>query len=188
MGDADEGEAKIMQALLLLIAGAIVGGVGQILFAIYTSSREGIGLAIALKAEIESLLVIVEMRRYLPDLETWVAVLEASSEPIGPEEIYAARIEQDYFGVFHSVRAKIGLLGTASVPVVKAYAFGKSFLEDARDLETIRDRAAPGSVSPQMLAIKVRGTHQVLARAIQSANQAVAELDTFIRGRGWLGT
>jgi hypothetical protein len=37
-----------------------------------------------------------------------------------------------------------------------------------------------------MLAIKVRGTHQVLARAIESANQAVAELDTFVRGRGRL--
>jgi hypothetical protein len=106
---------------------------------------------------------------------------------LGPENIYAVRIDQDYFGVFHSVREKIGLLGDASAPVVKAYTFAKAFMEDVRDLVEIRDHAQPASTDAQWLAPKVRAAHAVLAMAIDTANTAVMELNAFSQ-RHWFAS
>jgi hypothetical protein len=174
-----------MRSILLLIAGAIIGGIGQIAYASYTRFHEGIGLAVAVKAEIEAVLAIVEMRRYLALLDMWAAQLETAVGQIGPEQIISARIDQDYFGVFDSAREKIGLLEDASAPVVKAYTFAKAFMEDVRDLAEIRDHAQPASTDAQWLAPKVRGAHAALAMAIDSANTAVTELNAFSQ-RHWL--
>jgi hypothetical protein len=110
------------------IAGAIVGGVWQIAFASYTSFYEGVGIAIAVKAEIDSLLAIVEMREDLPELNQDATVLETLEGPATRQHIYYARVEQDYFGVFHAIRPKIGLLGDASGTTIQTYVFAKSFL------------------------------------------------------------
>jgi hypothetical protein len=175
-----------MRSILLLIAGAIIGGIGQILYASYTRFHEKIGLAVALKAEIESVLAIVEMRRYLTLFNLWVDHLEAAVGLINHEHIISARIDQDYFGVFHSAREKIGLLGDASAPIVKAYTFAKAFMEDVRDLTEVRDHPPPAGVDAQWLAPKVRGARAALAMAIDAANQAKTELRGLSQQRWWL--
>jgi hypothetical protein len=176
----------MMNAILLLILGAIIGGVGQIAYASYTRFHEKIGLAVALKAEIESVLAIVEMRGYQTLFDLWVDHLEAAVGLIDPEHIISARIDQDYFGVFHSTREKIGILGDASAPIVKAYISAKAFMEDVRDLTQVRDHPPPAGVDAQWLAPKVKGARAALAMAIDAANQAQAELGASSQQRWWL--
>jgi hypothetical protein len=174
-----------VNSILLLILGAIIGGAGRIAFVSYTSFHDAVGMAVALRAEIESVLAIVEMRRYASILDALAAFLESSNEVLGAEYALAARIEQDYFGVFHSVQGKIGLLQNASASVVRSYALAKSFLEDMRDLSDIRAAATTRGIDPQWLAPKVRGAHQALTLAVEASRTAVTELDTFSRQR-WL--
>ncbi|HLW71071.1 MAG TPA: hypothetical protein VKS22_10670 [Candidatus Binataceae bacterium] len=157
-------------ALFALIVGAILGGVGQI----YTSFREGSGLADALKAEIESLVILVEMRGYLTSLEGLTTLLEAGAHP----DVPYLRVERSYFGIFEASRSKIGLLGAAAAPVVESYAFANAFLEDMRTLADFSEKGQIGNVAmkPGELELRVRSAREVLKKALDRGKVAAEEL------------
>ena len=174
-----------MTAVLLLVLGAILGGIGQIAFASFKSFQTSVGIAVSLKSEIESILAVVNVRKYREGLEYIANQLESLEGITPPEFMYGIRVDHDYFGVFHSVQKEIGLLGDCSGAVVRAYTFAKSFLEDMQEITAVRDHPPDGGVPAKLLALRLRAAHDVLVMAIESGNDAVRQLDNFSR-QHWL--
>jgi hypothetical protein len=174
----------VISALLWTILGAIIAGAGQIFLAYYNSCREARGLAIALRAEIESLIELAEMRRYLEGLELYEVALMTPDRQPAPSRGLLIRVEQRYFDVFDSARARLGLLGEVSGRVVKAYTYTKAFLEDARDLSLLYEsggRIGEVEVSNEDLIAKVHGAHAALSLAIQHGKEAIDALTAFAK-------
>ncbi len=125
---------KLWISLLSVAGGALLGGVINALIGRYAAFKESQGVAGALSAEIGSLLELVKVRQYTPQLDQIIGRLSVSTYAPTADDIFRARIQHDYFTVFNATCSRIGTLGPLAPQVVNFYAVGKSFLEDVAEL------------------------------------------------------
>lgn len=104
----------LLTALLLVSVGAFLGGAVQTAVSRYAAFKESKGIAKALKAEIGSLLSLIEEREYVNILDQIIGRLQNPAYAPDPEETFSVPVTQDYFGVFSALTSKIGLLADLS--------------------------------------------------------------------------
>jgi len=131
---------KVWISLLSVAGGALLGGVINALIGRYAAFKESQGVAGALSAEIGSLLELVKVRQYKPQLDQIVGRLSVSTNAPTTDDIFRARIKHDYFTVFNATCSRIGTLGPLASQVVYFYAVGKTFLEDVAELRELCER------------------------------------------------
>jgi hypothetical protein len=101
-------------ALVSVGVGALLGGVVRAAVDRYAVFVESKGMAVALRAEIEAILQIVEARQYLSLVTRRIERLQNPTYTPTLDDVFNIRVSQEYFVVFHALCPKIGLLGPLS--------------------------------------------------------------------------
>lgn len=117
-------------AIVLLLIGAIFGGLIQAFVHLYLVFDESKGIAMALRAEMDTILTLVKKREFVQQVDAIITRLQDPAHTLIPQDVFAIPIAQDYFSVFNSVSPKIGLLGDLSGPVVRFYSMCKSLIDE----------------------------------------------------------
>ena len=144
-------------ASLLVVAGLIVGALitGGLSLYIehYRHVKQKLATAYAFKSEISALLDIITKRNYIEALKNKIEELKMSVEKLDgyfekyirePEEFkstikylsttpiyrFSLVVNEDIFYVKNSLKKDIGLLGDASVPVIRFYGMTNALLLD----------------------------------------------------------
>jgi hypothetical protein len=137
-----------LSALMGLIAGAVIGGIVNVVVRSYERFKESQGMALALKSEIEALVKLATFRQYVPLLDAMIARLNDPQHQPVIDDMFAVRITQDYFSTFHSLSEKIGLLGPLAADVTLAYSAMKSLFEDIAQSYELFERWLDGRPLP----------------------------------------
>ena len=179
----NEGAGDVFaQNLLLLVVGAILGGLIQAIVAWYNAFRESQGIAHAIEAEIASLIGLTILHQYKDELRVIIQRLENPDHQPTVADIYAIQIGHDYFSVFHALCGKIGSLRQLSGKVVEVYALGKSFLEDLKQLTELQEKMlhAPDThLNREGLLELTKRAETQLNLAIEKASELLKELRAF---------
>jgi hypothetical protein len=192
-----------MLALISVGIGALLGGVVRAAEARYASFKEAKGMALALRAEIGSLLRIVQARQYTEHLDRIVERLHDSTYHPTRNDVFAIRVSQNYFQVFDSLCPKIGLLSGSrgfydpqnellpyelSGELVLFYNTCKALLEDLLALQEMHEKAAEreGKLNRQALLAITQNirSHFLL---ILAKGQLVVHALQVHADRRWLG-
>jgi len=123
------------EALLWILVGASLGGVIQAALSRYAEFKESQGLGLALAAELRALRALVTFRKYLEIADGIVARLNLEGYVPTILDVMAISVTEDYFGVFHAVSPKIGILGKLAGEVATTYVYAKGIIEDFAQLE-----------------------------------------------------
>ena len=179
---------KLFVPLLLLIAGALVGGVINAVVGRYATFKEARGIAAALRSEVESVLGMVRLRGYVQEIDAVISRLRENNHQPTHEDIFAVKVTHDYFAVFHSLVSKIGLLGELSSPVVRLYIFGKAIVEDLELLREMQGEVLRGEIGLKRegllrFATELQGLFQ---QVLKDGPTVVDQLNDFA-ARRWLG-
>jgi hypothetical protein len=189
-------DLKSIEGILIggfaFLGGAFVGGTVQAVVNSYERFEEAKGLAIALRAEISSIRAVVEARAYVSGLDQLIQQLSDSSHQVGPEDVFAISVQQDYMEVFSASLPKIGLLGELSGPVVGLYSVVKSLLDDIAQLVAAQQRlvdgkplsTAPNTVRTALLAAMTE-TRGWMVSALQQAPAVETQLERFSKKKFW---
>jgi hypothetical protein len=116
---AQDRSVTTVVALLSVGVGALLGGVVRAAVDRYASFVESKGMAVALRAEVEAILQLVEARRYLSEVTEHISRLQNPTSTPTLDDVFNIRVSQDYFVVFHALCPKIRLLGPLSGQVVR---------------------------------------------------------------------
>jgi hypothetical protein len=165
-------------ALLSVGVGALLGGVVRAAVDRYSVFVESQGMAVALKAEIEALLQIIQHREYQRLVGECISRLQDATHTPTRDDVFNIQVSQQYFTVFHAVCPKIGLLGSLSDPVVLLYMKGKSLLEDMHYLADMyeRDRNGQGVLDRGELLHRSQGIANMLDTILEGGPQVVTAL------------
>lgn len=179
---------NILVALISVAVGALLGGLIQALVQRYAAFRESKGMAAALRAEITSVVALVEHREYIEHLDEMIGRLQNSTHQPTLEDLFAIRITQDYFTVFNSLCPKIGLLGDLSGRIVRLYVLAKGVIEDFSELRDLRERALAGQVALQREGLLqfTQAVRALLWRILDEAPQLIHDLAAY-EARLWWG-
>ena len=112
---------------------SLLGGfLSPILTDSFRNKREATNLALAFAGEITALIRIVETRRYSEDIQTCIAQMEKTHEPI----FYTVTIRQDFVRAYEQNVSRIGLL-EAPLPenIAMFYTQTQAILEDLADID-----------------------------------------------------
>jgi len=174
-------------ALLSVGVGVLLGGVVRAVVDRYATFVESKRMAVALRAEVEAILQIVQARQYLSLVATLIDRLQNPTYTPTLDDVLSIRVGQDYFAVFHALCPKIGLLGPLSGEVVLLYAVGKSLLEDIHTLREIYERARSGQGNLDRDELLARSQSAAsLFRVISDLGpQVVAILAAYAARRWW---
>lgn len=174
-------------ALLSVGVGALLGGVVRAAVDRYASVVESKGMAVALRAEVEAILQLVEARRYLSEVTEYISRLQSPTYTPTLDDVFNIRVSQDYFVVFHALCPKIGLLGPLSGQVVRLYMVGKSLLEDIHTLREIYERARSGddSLDREELLARSQSVASLFQVISDLGPQVVAALTAYAAHRWW---
>ena len=126
--------------------GIILGGLVQIAVSRHAAFQESKGIAAALRAEIESIIRLIEHRKYVDSLKDVIKSLENPAHEVTPSDIFTFRVSENPYGIFDALCHKIGLLGDVSGPVVSFYVLAKSLVVGISDLWEIREKALAGDL------------------------------------------
>jgi hypothetical protein len=112
------------------LIGAVIGGAISIATTfgseVWKTRRQSNTLAIALRAEIDAVLALVESRGFMTMLD---AAIDAKRR--GESQWLAVRVGENYFPIFAGNTSSIGILGPeVALSVIKFYTLAKSFTED----------------------------------------------------------
>jgi hypothetical protein len=140
---ADGRLAPVWVTLLGVGVGTLLGGVISALTSRYAAFKEAKGIAAALRAEIDSILLMISKRRYIEGLTEVIARLTDPAHILTLADIPSISVTQDYFSVFHATASKIGMLGELSGPITRLYVFGKGLIEDLDTLREWQKKHAP---------------------------------------------
>ncbi len=136
----DHETIALLFGLVTFLAGTLLGGVVNMLAGQYAVFKESKGVALAVRAELESLVKLAILRNYAAVTDTIIKKLSDPSHTPEVFDIFSMHITQDYFTVFHALSPKLGLLGSLASNVVFTYAGTKALVEDVRSL---REQALP---------------------------------------------
>jgi hypothetical protein len=180
---------KLLVPLLLLIAGALFGGVINAVVGRYTTFKEARGIAAALRSEVESVLGMVKVRGYVEGIDAMISRLRENNYQPTYQDIYAVKVSHDYFAVFHSLASKIGLLGELSGPVVGLYVLAKAIVEDLGSLQETQAELLRGEIALDREGLLRFATElqELLRRALRDGPTVVEQLNDFAERR-WLAS
>jgi hypothetical protein len=130
----------VLTAIVVFIAGALVGGSVNALVERYAVFKESKGIALAIQAEMDGLVTLATYRKYVTLIDAMIVRLQNPSHVLSEQDVFFIQITQDYFSVFHALSPKIGLLGALARDVVLAYSATKSLFED---IARLREEAKP---------------------------------------------
>lgn len=169
----------VFLALLSVAVGALLGGVVNATVGRYASFKETQALAASIRAELESMLALVKLRRHVENLEQTITYLTGLTRPPGPSDFYdTGDASQDAYPVFHANCGKIGLLGDAAESVVSAYTRLKAV---GGDLAQIRERHQRLPLTLEQIVTVHAGIKNFMVDAVKRAEIAVAKLHDFER-------
>ena len=190
-----EMDTKAIDALTRLVfasglvgvaVGALLTGFTSIWVRSLERFRESQGIALALSAEIRALIERASAREYLDGVTASIARLnDVQHQPV-IEDVFWARIRQDYFATFHSLSGKIGLLGPLGADVVLVYVKAKSLFEDIAVSSDLFERyldGRPVPISAQVLRVWVlrlnSSIRELLLACVEQGKKATSELDAY---------
>ena len=159
----------------------------------YAVFKESKGVALAIRAELESLLKLAALRNYAVVTEAIIKRLGDPSHTPEVSDIFSMHITQDYFAVFHALSPRLGLLGPLASNVVFSYASTKALVEDVRSL---REQALPfiegrsTGAAEQARALLLQRTcslNKLIEQTLRVGVDTVNVLATFAERR-WLRT
>jgi hypothetical protein len=176
---------SILVATVSILAGAVLGGIGQATVARYAAFKEAGTVAASIRAELVSLRELIERRNYIPTLDGIVGRLRLPLPPgvSSYNETFNVSVTQDYFQVFTAHVGKLGTLGHAAASVVSVYTLAKSVHEDLRTPSGFAEQETPPSrdvLLAHMMELR-RLMHEVLTKS----GEVAEELQRF-QQRRWL--
>jgi hypothetical protein len=174
-------ENRIVVALVSVGVGALLGGVVNAVTSEYATFKEAQGIAASLQREIGSITELVKLRNYLGLIDTIVGRLQSPGYTPSEIDFFSPRVGLEYFRVFASTCSKIGLLGEAGPPTVRAYMLAQSVIEDfsrlADDRRSVEDERRTANRDGLLKnTLELRG---VLVAALSSADEATRALSKF---------
>ena len=167
---AQDRSVTTVVALPSVGVGALLGGVVRAAVDRYASFVESKGMAVALRAEVEAILQLVEARRYLSEVTEHISRLQNPTSAPTLDDVFNIRVSQDYFVVLHALCPKIRHLGPLSGQVVRLYTVGKSLLEDIHTLWEIYEIARSGDDSLDREELLAR------SKSVASLSQIISDL------------
>lgn len=181
-----EAEIAILSALL----GAMSGGLIEAFRRSRETFRERKAMALALRAEVRTLLGLVELRQYPQLLERIMGRLRDANHPVVDDDIFAVRIQENYFSVFEGCAAKLGLLPSCAAELVVTYGLARSFLEDVAVLWVFREKVLDGRIQinnnhREWLATWTQAVANILTLCINNGRGLEQKLTKIAEGR-WL--
>jgi hypothetical protein len=138
----------LASGLIGVAVGALLTGATTVLVHSRERFRESQGIAHALRAEINALIERANTRQYLDAVTASIARLSDAQHQLVIEDMFWARIRQDYFATFHALSGKIGLLGPLAADVVLVYVKTKSLFEDIAVSSDLFERFLDGRPLP----------------------------------------
>lgn len=161
------------------LLGGLIGGalslIGAFGLASYQHRRRAKAVTMAIRAEIDALLKIVETRDYVTQLAEWE--MEWRS---GIHTTRTISVKREYFSIFKSNSSGVGLLPPSSVGhVVEFYTLAMGFIEDCDTWsETVKESPdGPWLINEENIA----ETRTVLEKAVAAGKQAVSAIDNHYR-------
>jgi hypothetical protein len=186
-GPTQDRSATPVVALISVGVGALLGGVVRAVVDRYTVFEESKGIAVALKAEIEAVLHLVQHREYVRLVSDCINRLENPTYMPTLKDVFNIGVTQEYFPVFNALCPKIGLLGDLSADVVRLYTAGKALLEDMRYLTVIYERAQSrqGALDREELLNRSRDVASLFQGILAAGPQAENALAAYAARRWW---
>lgn len=177
------------QPFVWLLVGALLGGVINAAIRQYAIFKESKGIALAIRGEISATIEMGLQRRYLEHLEKLIKQLSDPTYQLTGRDLFAPRMAQNYFPVFHSLASKIGLLADLGDAVADFYTKAKLVIEDIHALEEMRSKILTGSTEVDRPALLELSTElrDLLHDALRIGIQVVEDLKNFQERRWFLG-
>lgn len=183
----------MVNVLLSITLGALLGGVVRAFVDTYLQARESKGIALALAAEVRALRQLIEARDIPAQVQRTIRKLEGDA-PIEARDLFGLRVTHDYFAVFRAVTHRIGLLGDLSADLVVFYNLSKAVVEEIAEMRERRDRFTDVRIPVEQrtsfdraeLLDRARELHQLLLLSVSLSERLLAGLEEF-RERRWLG-
>ena len=172
---------KLWIPLLSVAIGALLGGVINAMIGRYAAFKESKGIAAALRAEIHSVLLMVQLRGYVPGLTNTIDSLSHPTHVVTTGDVPRIFLTQDYFSAFHATISKIGLIGELAGPVTRLYVFGKGLVEDLAQLRMMHETSAPGT--RQELSDYLKEVRSLFEAVETEGRQLIARLDEYVERR-----
>lgn len=151
--------------LASLAAGALLGGVVRVVSDRFAAFSDSKGVANGLKAEIASLIKLMEARNYGPRIADIIGRVSQPEHAVVPQDVLSVRATQDYFVVFRAVMGKVGLLRELGVRVIFWYSLARAVVEDAGELREHRQAMLDKRLVPSR--DEVIGWHQDFGRLLE---------------------
>lgn len=143
------------------VGGALAVG-GNILIEVYRHWKARKSLALALRGELQAILRVVEIRRYIGHLKETIEDLRAGKTIYLPSLV----VKWNYFLVYDSNASSLGTLPPAiAEKIAITYTYAKSYLEDAT-------RPRDPHLTPPMINLVMETLH-VLEKAIEEAQAVI---------------
>ena len=170
---------NLLVTLISLGVGALLGGVVQALVGRYAAFKESKGMAVALQAEINAIIQIVGYRQYLTHLNQIIQTLQNPAHQPTHQNVFSAKVEQNYFETFNSLSSKIGLLNSLSQDVVLFYTQAKAVLEDFHRLHETYEQALRGQITLNRVGLlnQTQRLHDLVQIALATGQRAAHDLN-----------
>ncbi len=178
----------IKTVLLSGIVGILLGGLVQAAVDRYAAFKEGKGIAVAIRAELEALLKVWDRANWREEIKEIIERLEIADNKLTPDDFFTFDVNPKPFQVFDSLCHKVWLLGDLSAQIVGVYVLGKAFNTNVGTLRDHRDkvRAKQGPFIEREDLLEF--THRITGRLQEfqaAASKTVSALATFDHRR-WL--
>jgi hypothetical protein len=127
-------------AIIGVIIGGFLGGGAQILHSYYQRFNDMRNLAGSFGGEIEAIARLIERRNYVEQFEKFSqAIRTRPDQPVQISDVVAISARQNYFEVFGSNSARIGLLGRHARDIAYFYSLAKGALDTNAGLKRLQD-------------------------------------------------
>ena len=127
-------------AIIGVIIGGFLGGGAQILHSYYQRFNDMRNLAGSVDGEIEAIARLIARRNFVEQFEKLSHTIRAQpGQPIQISDVVAISVEQNYFEVFGSNSARMGLLGRHARYIAYFYTLAKGALDTNAELKPLHD-------------------------------------------------
>jgi hypothetical protein len=164
------------------VAGVALDGALNAITSRYATFKEAQGIAAGLETEVASIARLVQLRNYPAWIDRIISRLEQPDYQPKENDFFSPQVTAGaYFRVFTSTCSRIGLLGEAVSPTVRAYLLAQSVIEDIQELKDDRRRVEEGRRFPNREGLLGRTLElkAVLRLAFESVEEAVRALHDF---------
>jgi hypothetical protein len=119
-----------MKEVLLILLGAVVTGVLQLIVGVYDRRREAETILTAIAAEVDAICRLIRHRQYA---ETISAIAKSIKNNNWDGSSVVIDVRENYFSVYEGLAPKLGMLKPdAAAKIVNFYAYCKSLIDSFR--------------------------------------------------------